>query len=288
MPATAQIIIVGLCTILNMKATDPHMAAPSVVCEAPAHDPYNHIAFFAFKKGDFSSATPGLIEEVPGSGGAYEYVHLQGDEIWLGVDVSKVPDHSDPLLQQLAPMSKFARLQSPKYNRNYIPEHGKRPSSVVGSFMRLGEGSLHGDFLTRDEWVFRNVENFQDTTISGRFVREIHYDFPLPRNFAVELRPLGAGTARTLTAANPNPTDMWAGSSAPGDIIKEIRRDEGSTPGGGMHFTMYYDQIASAHKTFIPYPASFRPRVMPRSKAEQLDVMMMMPDLGYCGPDGQP
>src|SRR4051794_41975636 len=111
MPATAHVIVVGLCSILNMSGADKHMVQPSVICESPMHDQYQHTAFFAFKKGEFTSTTPGLIQDVPNSSGDYQYVHLDGDEIWLGVDVSKVPDHSDPALAQLARLPKFAKLK---------------------------------------------------------------------------------------------------------------------------------------------------------------------------------
>ena len=272
--ATAEIIIVGLCSILNMNGSDPNMVAPSMICEAPPQDTFGHKAFVAFTTGEFTSTTKGLIQDVPGSAGKYQYVVLKGDEIWLDVDHSKIPTHSDPTLARVARMPEYAKLPSPQYNHAHVPQKGHRPTTAVGSFMRFGAGTLTAAFLTKGDWIFRDEKNHADSSISGKFAREVHYQFTVPANFAIELRPLGSAPVHQLTATTQTPSNIWAGSSRPEDIIKDIQREEGSSGAAGTHFAMFYDQLAAGpHKIFIPYPAGPQPAT---------------PDLGYCGPDGKP
>jgi hypothetical protein len=260
MPATATVVVVGLCTILNMSNSDPAMVAPSAMCESPANS--DHIAFIAFKTGEFTSSAPNLIQTVPFSNGAYQYVQLHGDEISLGgVDVNKLPDVSDPGLKQLPRMPKFAKVNPPvPYEPAYVPDRGKRPTAA-GSFMRFGEGTLRADFFTVGDWIFRNVNNPKDVSSSGKFPREIRYEFPLPANFTIALQ------STTLTATTPNPGDIWVGSSPADQIILHIQRYEAKTYSPGYHFAMYYAQLKGSHKVYIPYPEGWQ-RLKRKSGAE--------------------
>ena len=282
MPATATVVVVGLCTILNMKNTDSKMVAPSVICESPSMS--NHVAFIAFKTGEFTSTTPNLIQPVPFSAGAYQYVQLHGEEISLGgVDVSKTPDASDPGLSQLPRMPKFAKITGTvPYNRSHVPDRGNKPTAV-GSFMRLGEGTLRADFFTVNDWIFRDEKNPKNVSSSGKFPREIRYEFPLTPNFTI-----GLGSA-TLSAATANPSDIWVGSAPVDQIILHIQRFEPKTYVPGYHFEMYYAQLTGSHAIFIPYPDGFTQRKF-KSAAERFDFArrVMTPDGGYCGPDGSP
>jgi hypothetical protein len=196
-PVTIQVVITGLCTLMNVDNKDTTFLPPAALIIPKADDDakhggiqHPHIPFIAWDADKVSStlqrATTDTVMDPAGSATTYVYVTLEGDEIQIkdlptdsgrpSLDLTKFTDiakHSD--YWRYVPTKK-------SYDSHYVPSGannaGLPDDGYVAGYLRLGtDGSLETSHLTRQPWVFRDATTTNEI-IRGRFAQEVNYNYP--------------------------------------------------------------------------------------------------------------
>lgn len=292
MATPIDIVFVGLCTLLNVQNTDSRLPPPSVLVmrhQQTASDPVRtHVAFVAFKTDDLASDGGFTPHPVPGPDTRYQYIELDGVEIELNDDWSGPPTPvSKP---DLAIMSVYAKQQL-DFDERVVPRPGERPQDrSVGGFVQLGTGAISTARPTDCKWVFAKPGTKGDPKDARSYAREIRYKFhSASASPTLRLRRFDGSYEGNIQLKSQTQA-LWIGSSPPEQMLAEIDPDQyqkwrsthsttHSMTTTATHFAVFYRQLKNAPSDKDMYLPTL---------AETGCTEVKTPDVGYCGPDGQP
>ena len=182
----AEIVISGLCSILNPFGENHGMSDPGVIVVQTKdhHHGPEHIAFLAYDS-DFVEFTgvPTAIA-VPGTT-SFFYFPVDGWELVIDGLTAGTPaptaDHS--FRDSVAHRDEYWPEASGSFDRAFVPEPGNRPlKNAVKAWMRFGEGTIGASRVSKAAWRFTNANGM---SLQRHFAEEVVYSFSVPGDAVV-------------------------------------------------------------------------------------------------------
>lgn len=315
MATSAEIIFVGLCSLLNVRNQDtsPDKPPPSAIVMKRA----NHDTFIAFDTNKVmmtgETATP-----VSTSSFSAVYFKPEGEELTFNDDRTQLPI-VDNSFGDIANFNDYSRISQPKWVEDFIPHRNKLPKkTAVAAYVEFGGGTLAASRLTTVKYQFTPASEPPDPDKAKCFAREVHYTFTTTGDgLLIEARSLdGAGGKRSMLfkpKGNATKVEVWIGSSM--DPVSDFKRFETKEHMEGVHFATFYESEqngVNAAKNPIPRPVLYDCAGNPVNETTQSAPAMKPnrankpgkvasgnhvannavpgegdPQVGYCGPDSR-
>jgi len=294
----AEIVFVGLCSFLNVNRQNPKMGEPSVVLVGTknhnGHDhthggdePKEHIPFIGFDvRKTRVDDEDGFSKK--GAENMFRVHRVAGMEIIIESDPVEDAD-GNPIgaptildsYGDVAKRDEYWPAMKNEFDPDLVPEKGKKPNpKKAAAFLRFGSGTIAGDHLSPEEWVFKDGDG--ETSPPKKYAREVRYSrFPHSGDkLVLRLKPLPGhpGAAKTLTfrAAEGSETiEVWIGNNVESDIAPTLfRMDLRPRETGGEHFVFL--NATAGNGLTGPVPVPILPDEEPVGTGDT--------DGGYCGP----
>src|ERR1051326_214645 len=244
-----EIIIAGLCTILNVKSEyntlpEPSMIAVRTGCGIP------HIPFVGWDSNKVNTTIiSGAfdLKDVEGTtSGSERYFVLDGERLELNSDPQGKPDVTG--YGGVASYFQYSRSPvSTNWDRCYIPKSGERPDKkCVAAFMLFGTGKLTTGAFTPFDIEFRDY--LGPTTYPFSFPREVIYTtksvddsgYPSVTVALHDLKTDAVLRAIKFTAKQANAdVQLFVGNDVEGDMANVVERwktEPTPTSAAGLHF----------------------------------------------------
>jgi hypothetical protein len=231
----AEVVISGLCSILNPFGKNTTMADPGVIVmttnghqHGPDHD---HIGFLAFDATYIEFTGPLQAVSVPGT--QYFYFPIDGWELKIeGLTPGKPkPDCDNTFRDLVAHRDEYWPEALDDFDRDVVPEPTKRPKKTgVKAWMLFGEGLLTASRVSKVPWRFTTSGGM---TLQRNFAEEVVYRFTVSGDAVViQLRDLedemklGAKLTFKLKASSSGqPLTLMLGNSTQEVLLNTLDRE---------------------------------------------------------------
>jgi hypothetical protein len=264
----AEIVITGLCSILNPEGKNKSMGEPSFIAVQTAHEhdgtkSDHHVTYLAFDSTKVQVDSPSGFLRVP-KALQYLYLPLNGEEIAIAGLLPGYPV-ADPSYAKLVRKDDYWPEAKDDWNRDYVPPIGHKPKKTAAkAWMRFGKGTIGADRISLAGWEFTKNDG---TLYTGNFAEEVVYsDFlaAAATDVVIEIQDLDAAASTRprilrFTPISPN-TDVTliVGNNIEIDMAGSVKRivTENSKPGD--HFKFMNAVADPVHKNG-PIPAVKNP-----------------------------
>lgn len=294
MPGTVEVVIVGLCTLLNMRNEYSSLPEPSVIVVETGRafgQTQKHVPFIAWDstkvKADFTPANA-FEEKIPDGATNHRFFELKGERVEIDNVASGTPDASE--MGTIASYLHYRREPAATdWDRCYIPKPNERPQKkCVRGFMRFGGGTLTSARPTKEEYFFEDDNGA--TTVPIHYDQEVHYKTAAPGTngqgqpfVVINLRNLDDDAiARTvkLTAISGDTIEIFLANTMIDDIKNVVLK---TNTDAMVKKSLHFHALSKAvlEHTDIPIPVVNR----------DLPAHSSGPgggDSGYCGPESKP
>lgn len=315
MAVTAEIIFVGLCSIINARNQDTsgYLPPPSAIVMKRLV-PVVHYTFIAFDA-DETSMTGETA--TPVSSSHYSAVDFKagGEELAFNDDHTRLPA-VDSSFDGVANFNTYSGIASPTWITDYIPKPNNLPKpDAVAAYVEFGGGTISAERLTKVKYDFTVKGVPADKDRAQCYQREVHYKFtPTGDGLLIEAHSLVGGTKRSMLfkpKGNVTNIKVWIGSSMDpyGDFVRKEPQVHNQD---GEHFRTFYESEQrpdNVNTDPIPRPVAYdcagnpvnevantRATMSNAKKANPTVVNSTAnhpdgegdPDVGLCGPDSRP
>lgn len=228
----AELVITGLCSILNPFGDNPPMSDPGVVVvNTSGHGPqHDHIGYLAYdSRSTAVSGAPSVIS-VPHT--PFFYFPISGYELVIkGITAGPPKPTADNSFRDLvAHRDEYWPEAIGDFDRDVVPAPGNRPKKdAVKAWMRFGKGTIGASRLSEVPWHFTNANG---GTLWRKFAEEVVYKFFVPgTEVVVELHDLDTeDLGATLTfnlrnSASTEPLRLMLGNNMQDDLPQALFRE---------------------------------------------------------------
>lgn len=318
--AAVEIVIVGLCSLLNVRNEYATLPEPSVIAvrtgQTRGHTK-KHIPYIAWNSDDivatFDPPSKFTEEHVSGADN-FHFIAMDGESVTLTGDKSGSPDATE--FKDIAGYLRYARdPASTDWDRCYIPEKGNAPQSkCVAGYMKFGGGALTTDRLT--DYFYHFEDDAGDTGLQPtQYAQEVIYT-TIPsgdttgkayEEFVLSQldNPSSKRTLRLTANTAGKSLLIFFGNHVPMDIVHAVRR-QNSSSGNDLKALHFHALGLEINDSDVPVPvldegfqprrgrpASNRPTRRTRRPAKKTAPATPSDhpsgdSTGYCGPDSKP
>jgi len=284
----ANIVITGLCALLNVKDENARMPEPSMIMPVTnlphAHDPDKdhrehppHIPFIAFDTSIVKVDKPDDFTPVRYAT-KFAFLRLDGKEILIkGLPLKALK--VDSTYNAIADIHNYWPAARSQWNSAYVPARGHDPSpSAVAAFMRFGGGDLSSSQPTEVFWAFKDSSG--TVTDCRKFSREAIYHIETPaESIVIALRDMSTSCTKQfefeLIAGER--IEIWLGNNTANDMAVTLKRGAYLKRRRSTHFA-HLHKFSTATDGPIPEP-------LEKAAASNGDEGRSGGDsTGYCGP----
>jgi hypothetical protein len=279
MATTVDILIVGLCSFLNMHDKVSYMPPPSVILHRPPAMIKMHTPYIAWKDTETTLENAGGYPVQKTTNGT-KFLVLDGEELTLNDDHSGLPKIDATFDNNVASIMKFGNLQAtPVFNQKLVPLKGNLPdSSKVAAYVEFGHGTISSDWQTEKQYIFRDSGGVAVDATPRNYDRRVLYTYQADPALVILARKFDGSARRRLvfTPTTGTTVIVWLGNSV--NIDEDMLQKPPITTTTGDHFAAFYDTLAVMPTVLIPVLNGAAPSTQPAGGL----------GTGYCGPDNQP
>jgi hypothetical protein len=284
----AEIVITGLCSMLNPEGKNSTMGDPSFIavqtphCHIPGYAVDHHVAYLAFDSTKVRVDSASGFMRVP-QALQFLYLPLNGVEIAIGGLLPGLP-LAGPSYAKVVRKDDYWPEAKDQWNRDYVPQFGDKPKKAAAkAWMRFGGGDLSADRISKVQWEFTRKDG---TKYADYFAEEIVYtNFidPSASELVIEIQDLEAGASVTPRRLRFTPVrdggavTLIIGNNIKSDMAGAVKRLVTVTSAPGDHFK-YMNAVAGGGHVDGPIPVPVHPSPSSPSKVGGGE------NSGPCGP----
>lgn len=179
----AEIVITGLCSILNPTGKNNKMGDPAFIAVQTKHkhesgkkQADHHIAYIAFDSTKVNIDDGTGFHQVP-KAKQFLYLPLDGQEISIVGVLTGTPKVDQTYLHVVRKDDYWPDAKD-KFNRDYVPHKGSKPNkTAVKAWMRFGAGRITAGRISRVLWEFaiktngkKHIGNFAEEVVYSNFL----------------------------------------------------------------------------------------------------------------------
>jgi hypothetical protein len=230
----AEIVISGLCSILNPFGENPAMSDPGVIVvqtmghqHGPEHD---HIGYLAYDSDVVEVTGVPTAVSVPNT--TFFYFPVDGWELVIdGITAGTPKPTSDHSFRDLvAHRDEYWPEAEGDFDRDVVPEPRKRPKkTAVKAWMRFGAGEISASRISKVPWRFTGSSGM---TLQRHFAEEVVYSFSVAGNAVViqlyDLESEAAGeklTFKLRDSSSTVPLSLILGNNTQIDLPQSLFRE---------------------------------------------------------------
>lgn len=228
----AEIVITGLCSILNPKGDNSDMGEPAVILVQTGHSHsinLDHIAFIAFNADEVDVTGAGTLVDVK-KGKPFKYMTIAGVELVIEDNPPSIPTVDSTYSDSVAHRDEYWPEAKGFFDPDYVPPIKKRPKkTAVKAWMRFGKGTISASRVSEIPWRFTQADG---STFQDYFAEEVVYSgFPHSTDAVkIQLKDLENGAdagARVFTLKNPSSGKLTLiiGNSLEDDMAGAVFRE---------------------------------------------------------------
>jgi hypothetical protein len=174
----AELVITGLCSMLNVDGHNKTMGDPSFIAvQTPAKGhPDHHVTYLAFESQKVQVDDTTGFKPVP-QAKEFQYLEIEGVEISIAGVQPSTPTVLQSYYDKIVRKDDYWPAAKDQWNRDYVPTAGNKPKkSAVKAFMRFGKGEVSASRISQVKWKFAfpgqppgHEGNFAEEVVYGKF-----------------------------------------------------------------------------------------------------------------------
>jgi hypothetical protein len=268
-----EIVISGVCALVNLDNQDETVIGPSVILlnanprniPIPKHGhsghfhvqgDLDHIPYLAYDSRRVAVHNATGFNPVPNAD-PFKFLRLHGTEIVIESD-SGIPI-VDPTYENVISNDLYWPEAKGYWNHDVVARRGERPlKTAVSSMMLFGRGRVSAGRLCPFKWKFTTTRG---KTISRHFAEEAIYTFEQTERerFVIKLRNLEypnkpIRSMRFWPRQAGGKVTLFLGNNIKADMAASVRRRRPKPDTGPSHHFLYFNSVVDPALVPVPLP----------------------------------